>query len=60
MKLNPYIEILAKRLYNKSLEPVPFAAEDESLVRDAVSFVNCRTYVFKFHIDNGQIVGELL
>lgn len=50
MKLNPYVEILARARYREDVCPIPFPSEDMELVKDAVEFMNCLTYFCRFSI----------
>lgn len=57
MKLNPYVEILARALYLKDTSHVPFPPEDLELAKDAVKFMNCRTYLCRFSVLHSGHIG---
>ena len=46
--LNPYVEILARALYNKQTEPIEYLGDDMDLVKRAIEFMNCHAYVARF------------
>lgn len=48
MILNPYVEIIARAMYNKQTEPIKFPAEDMEMAKAAIEFMNCWTYVASF------------
>jgi len=55
-KLNPYVEIIARALYGRQVEPIEFPAEDMELAKAAIEFMNGRTYVARFQRDGLSIL----
>lgn len=58
--LNPYIEILARVLYNKDINPIPIPFEDELLAINAVNFMNGRTFTGSFNYSGGHVVLKIV
>lgn len=58
MKVNPYTEILARKLYRKDITPINVPIPDRDIAKDAVRFMNCQTFVCVFKIDKGLITME--
>jgi hypothetical protein len=59
MALNPFIEILARALYNKDTSPIYVSNHEWDLGKDAVQFMNCRNYTANFTIKGNYIYMEL-
>lgn len=55
MKLNPYVEILARAIYNKQSTVDGVPAEDRELAKEAIEFVNCRTFIARCRL---SIMGD--
>jgi len=60
MRLNPYVEILAKALYRKEMTPIYVYENELEDAKDAVSFINCRNYVARFELKGSWITMELV
>lgn len=58
MKVNPYTEILARKLYRKDITPINVPIPDQDLAKDAVQFMNCQTFVGVFKFEKGSITME--
>lgn len=55
MTLNPYVELLARALYNKETYVGDIPVEDRPLAKDAIQFMNARTFAARFKLN---IIGD--
>lgn len=58
--LNPFVEILARALYNKDTTPIYVTNNEWDTAKIACQFINCRTYAGRFELKGSYITMEVL